>query len=67
MTQPLGESENIHVIGEAYSLNQGWGEGALDSAEYTLVERLGFSPLAGLSQEQVRYDMFKVSSLEYAD
>jgi len=32
MIQPI-ESENIYIVGEAYSLNQQWSEGALQSVE----------------------------------
>jgi monoamine oxidase len=37
MRKPV-EKHNIYIVGEAYSYNQGWVEGALDTAESTLQE-----------------------------
>ena len=34
----------LYVTGEAFSTNQGWVEGALDSAEDVLQTRLGLAP-----------------------
>lgn len=35
------ESENVFICGEAYSINQGWVEGALQTAELMLEEHFG--------------------------
>jgi lysine 2-monooxygenase len=40
MRKPVAE-HHIHIVGEAYSYNQGWMEGALDTAESTLQEFFG--------------------------
>ena len=40
MRKPV-ESEDIHIVGEAYSYGQGWVEGALDTAESTLEDFFG--------------------------
>jgi hypothetical protein len=40
MRRPL-ESQEIYIVGEAYSYNQGWVEGALDTAESTLQDFFG--------------------------
>jgi lysine 2-monooxygenase len=40
MRKPVAE-HHIHIVGEAYSYNQGWVEGALDTAESTLQEFFG--------------------------
>ena len=40
----LGDDNSIHVIGTAFSYNQGWAEGALETAEHLLHE-IGGLPL----------------------
>ena len=40
MTRPV-QSEKVYVCGEAYSNNQGWAEGALETAEQMLTDQLG--------------------------
>lgn len=40
----------LHIIGEAMSFHQGWGEGALQTAEYFLQEKLGLAAPSWLSQ-----------------
>lgn len=45
MVKPF-EDVNLHVCGEAYSLEQGWVEGALKSAERVLQE-MGLAPYLG--------------------
>jgi len=40
MRKPVA-SEDIHIVGEAYSYGQGWVEGALDTAESTLEDFFG--------------------------
>ncbi len=35
------EGENVHICGEAYSIGQGWVEGALQTAELMLKEHFG--------------------------
>lgn len=52
MTQPWGPDEQIHVVGSAYSLHQGWGEGALRTAEFTLLEHMRVPRWTRLSREE---------------
>ena len=40
--QPI-EGENFHLIGEVFSFNQGWAEGALETAEYLVQEIIGMN------------------------
>ncbi len=40
MTHPV-ETEKVYICGEAYSMDQGWAEGALETAEQMLTESLG--------------------------
>ena len=47
MRKPV-DSEDIHIVGEAYSYGQGWVEGALDTAESTLQEFFGLKRPAWL-------------------
>ncbi len=42
MLKPV-EGEDIHIVGEAYSIGQGWVEGALDTAEQMLEDNFGLS------------------------
>jgi len=35
-----GKSSKLHIVGEAFSFNWGWGEGALETAEYMLHEHM---------------------------
>lgn len=35
-----GHGSKLHVVGEAFSFNWGWGEGALETAEYMLHEHM---------------------------
>lgn len=41
-----GQGSRLHIVGETFSLHYGWGEGALETAEYMLHEHLGL-PLPG--------------------
>jgi monoamine oxidase len=43
MRKPVAK-EDIYIVGEAYSYNQGWVEGALDTAESTLQDFFGLKP-----------------------
>jgi monoamine oxidase len=43
MRKPVAD-QDIHIVGEAYSLGQGWVEGALDVAESTLQDFFGLKP-----------------------
>ena len=43
MRKPVA-AHDIHIVGEAYSLGQGWVEGALDTAESTLQDFFGMKP-----------------------
>jgi monoamine oxidase len=45
---PLGHNQRVYVVGEAYSGEQGWVEGALTSAEVTLQTHIGLSRPAWL-------------------
>ena len=38
----LEPTKNLHLIGEVFSHNQGWTEGALETAEHLLQEVMGF-------------------------
>jgi monoamine oxidase len=40
MTRPVAD-ERVYICGEAYSSNQGWAEGALETAEQMLTDQLG--------------------------
>lgn len=42
----------IYICGEAYSLDQGWVEGALNTAEHVLEEKFGLSPPPFLPEGQ---------------
>lgn len=35
-----GQGTKLHIVGEAFSFNWGWGEGALETAEYMLHEHM---------------------------
>jgi hypothetical protein len=48
MLKPL-PGEDIHIVGEAYSLAQGWAEGSLDTAEQMLQTHLGLGKPRWLS------------------
>ena len=39
--QPLGEGQEVYLVGEAYSGAQGWVEGALTATELVLQDKLG--------------------------
>jgi len=41
----------LHIVGEAFSLNSGWGEGAAETAEYMLQEKLGMQRPPWLSRQ----------------
>jgi monoamine oxidase len=47
MRKPV-EGVDIHIVGEAYSFDQGWVEGSLDTAESMLHEFFGLEPPAWL-------------------
>ena len=38
------DNEEVYICGEAYSINQGWVEGALQTAELMLDEHFGLKP-----------------------
>jgi monoamine oxidase len=42
MRKPVAD-QDIHIVGEAYSFDQGWVEGSLDTAESTLQEFFGLA------------------------
>jgi monoamine oxidase len=48
MRKPVA-AEDIHIVGEAYSYQQGWVEGALDTAESTLQDFFGLKYPAWLT------------------
>jgi len=50
MRKPV-ENEDIHIVGEAYSLLQGWVEGALDTAESTLQNFFGLKRPSWLTKK----------------
>lgn len=41
MRTPYGRDRPVHIVGEAYSLRQGWVEGALQTAEQLCQEQFG--------------------------
>lgn len=49
--QPLGDASTIHIIGEAFSHNQGWMEGATETAEHLVQEVLGIAKPNWLKKE----------------
>ena len=49
MTHPV-KSEKVYICGEAYSTDQGWAEGALETAEQMLTDDLGLKPHESVSQ-----------------
>eukprot|EP01134_Creolimax_fragrantissima_P001554 CFRG1554T1 len=51
MLQPFGNNEAVHVVGEAYSMNQGWSEGAMMTVENLLQGVMGVEPAIGLTRE----------------
>jgi hypothetical protein len=55
MLNPLGlQGYNVYVCGEAYSLDQGWVEGALRTAETVLTQYFQLPVLDGVSADYVR-------------
>jgi hypothetical protein len=49
--QPGGSDISLHIIGEAFSNNQGWIEGGPETAEAVCQELLGMAPPAWLTKE----------------
>ena len=49
--QPQGEGGTIHLIGEVFSHNQGWAEGAVETAEHLLQEVLQLAAPSWLNNE----------------
>ena len=52
--QPLGkdnEGGTIHIIGETFSYNQGWAEGAVETAEHLLQEVLEMAGPSWLKEQ----------------
>lgn len=49
--QPLGEGQTIHLIGEIFSHNQAWVEGAFETAEHLLQEVLEVAGPSWLDNE----------------
>lgn len=45
---------SIHVVGEAYSQNHGWVEGALETAEALLETQFGLQPPPWLTHSAMR-------------
>ena len=43
----LSPSDDVYIVGEAYSNLQGWIQGALSNAEHVLQEKLGLPPVQG--------------------
>lgn len=52
-----GRGSNLHIVGEAFSFNWGWGEGALETAEYLLHEHLHLPLPAWLTRRDYCYAM----------
>ncbi|KAL7528701.1 hypothetical protein ACHAWF_002672 [Thalassiosira exigua] len=51
--QPLSKDRSIHIIGETFSHNQGWSEGAVETAEFLLQEVLGMAGPSWLGREDL--------------
>ncbi|MEG4574222.1 NAD(P)/FAD-dependent oxidoreductase [Microcoleus sp. N3A4] len=49
MLHPVPQ-ENVYICGEAYSNDQGWAEGALETAELVLTKKLKIPPLKDVSE-----------------
>ena len=70
MRHPV-EKESIYIVGEAYSYEQGWVEGALNTAESTLSQFFDLDTPEWLTaprateQEQEYYDNWKASHYNY--
>ena len=47
----------LHLIGEAFSFNWFWGEGAMETAEYMLQEVMGLKRPSWLSREEYCWAM----------
>ncbi|MGH8399456.1 MAG: flavin monoamine oxidase family protein, partial [Gammaproteobacteria bacterium] len=47
--------QDIYIVGEAYSYNQGWVEGALDTAESTLQQFFGLKWPSWLSDKEYSF------------
>jgi hypothetical protein len=56
------ESENVYICGEAYSAEQGWCEGALETAELLLTEKLNVEPFI---KKDWKPDLMKQSSYRF--
>ncbi|MDK9763314.1 FAD-dependent oxidoreductase [Vibrio sp. D420a] len=54
MRHPV-ENEEIYIIGEAYSYEQGWVEGALNTAESTLAQFFDLSTPQWLAKDEAQY------------
>jgi len=48
------KNENVYICGEAYSNDQGWAEGALETAELVLTDNLGMPPILPPETSKVR-------------
>jgi len=53
MFHPM-DSYQVYICGEAYSLDQGWVEGALRTAETVLLKYFGIPPLEGVHPDYVK-------------
>ncbi|MCF2907137.1 FAD-dependent oxidoreductase [Pseudoalteromonas sp. DL2-H2.2] len=54
MRHPV-EEEDIYIVGEAYSYEQGWVEGALNTAESTLAQFFGLPTPHWLTKDRAQY------------
>ena len=52
--QPLA-AEQVHIVGEAFASpdGHGWVNGAVETAERFLVNKMGLAPLAGLTRDDI--------------
>jgi len=50
MRKPVRD-QHVYIVGEAYSYDQGWVEGALDTAESTLQEFFGLKSPGWLKKD----------------
>lgn len=64
MRHPVA-SEEIYIVGEAYSYEQGWVEGALNTAESTLAEFFALPTPNWLSKDKAQYEQWLESHHNY--
>mmetsp|Transcript_35470 Transcript_35470/g.93580 ORF Transcript_35470/g.93580 Transcript_35470/m.93580 type:complete len:727 (-) Transcript_35470:136-2316(-) len=59
--------KGLHVVGETFSYTQAWGEGALETAEYMLHEKMGLQLPAWLSKQEYCWAMPYYANRRHSD